>query len=461
MSLHRRSTAPIPQITSYPPRRRLLGMTLFSVFALAVTSCATFADSGPSFSGSPTLTPNVATVIPPDGMGAGAAAEPGPPNSGAAPSSTASGAPADPCVPPELPVVAVCLDSPWGLAPLPSGDSALVGERTSGRILTVQANEPPQVVATINGLDASHGGGLLGLALSPYYGEDGLIYAYVTTPTDARVLRLALGQQPKPIVTGLPVGSAAVGGDLFFDADGLLYITAPGPAKSSTSKSSTVEGGTTKSTRASSSTKSPRSQSSSTPPSSSTSSGAPRGSAASAVVLRVDSFGLAAKANSSHTAVFADGFTDPTGMCLLPGGGVGVLDHRTTGDVLIAIKDGGSYRTLSSGDSVWTYSPGDGGATDCAIAGGALIAPARSKPHATTIQLRPGGGFTGAPEEILDGDYGLLRTAVPGPGDLVWLTTANKQAGASAGGPAKGSASSDDRVIALPPSSAGDGGGVD
>jgi hypothetical protein len=174
-------------------------------------------------------------------------------------------------------------------------------------------------------------------------------------------------------------------------------------------------------------------------------------------VYRVDAFGRAAPANSSGTRLFAAGLTDPTGMCLLPDGRVGAVDHRATGDVLIALADGREYRTLESGDAVWTYSAGDGGAIDCAVAAGELTATSRTKPRLTTIEFGARGGFTGSPTTALDGSYGMLRTAVTGPGPLTWLTTANGHRKPAA----PGSGASDDRVVVLTPSSAGGGGGLD
>ena len=41
----------------------------------------------------------------------------------------------------------------WGLAPLPDGVSSLVGERTTGRILRVQKDVEPELIAQIDGLD--------------------------------------------------------------------------------------------------------------------------------------------------------------------------------------------------------------------------------------------------------------------------------------------------------------------
>lgn len=486
MSAHLQPDTSAPRAASSLRCRRAVGVTLFSALALSVAGCASFADSGPTFSPAPTLTPNVATVIPPDDAQAGAATLPVAPDDGGgggAPSRTPTTA-ADPCAPPELPVVAVCLDAPWGLAPLPSGDTALVGERTSGRILSVRAGQQPELVATVTGLDTSRGGGLLGLALSPYYVEDGLIYAYVTTPADARVVRLAAGQQPKPVVTGLPVGGSAMGGSLIFDEDGLLYVavgsadggaapsdtasgghdpdaTLPGGAAPSTAPAATSAGppGTTSSATTPSVTTSPHS---SAPAPRATPSTAPQTGTApgpvpvAAAVYRVDTFGHPAPGNSSGTSLFADGLTDPTGMCLLPDGTVGTVDHRTAGDVLIALADGGDYRSPAAGDAVWTYSAGDGGAVDCAVAGGELTATGRIKPRATTLEFGTTGRFTGSPTAVLDGTYGMLRTAEPGPGELTWITTANTRADGPAGA---GAGPSDDRVIVLPPSSAGGGGG--
>src|SRR5262249_4565596 len=82
------------------------------------------------------------------------------------------------------------LPEPRGLAVLASGADAVVGERPTGRVLLVHADRsPPDLMQTIGGLDASGDGGLLGLALSPAYAEDRLIFAYLTTKTDNRVVK--------------------------------------------------------------------------------------------------------------------------------------------------------------------------------------------------------------------------------------------------------------------------------
>src|SRR5215210_6098135 len=78
--------------------------------------------------------------------------------------------------------VATGLEVPWGIAFLPGGD-ALVSERTTGRILRLPAGGgEPEVAMEVPGVDTGAGeGGLLGLAVSPGYERDELVFAYYTT----------------------------------------------------------------------------------------------------------------------------------------------------------------------------------------------------------------------------------------------------------------------------------------
>lgn len=122
----------------------------------------------------------------------------------------------------ETSVVATDLEVPWGLAFLPSGD-ALVTERDSGRLLSVDASGNVEEVQRLpaNGIGE---GGLLGIALSPDYEQDGLVYAYYSTAGDNRVVRFRLGERPEPILTGIPVNSYHNGGRIAFGPDGMLYV---------------------------------------------------------------------------------------------------------------------------------------------------------------------------------------------------------------------------------------------
>ena len=121
-------------------------------------------------------------------------------------------------------VVASGLSVPTGLVLLPDG-SAIVGERETGRLLQVYPDRSPaRELMTVPGVDTTGDGGLLGLALSPTFLQDGLLYAYLSTATDNRVVRFPLGGNPNPVLTGIPRGEIDNGGGLLFDADGTLFV---------------------------------------------------------------------------------------------------------------------------------------------------------------------------------------------------------------------------------------------
>lgn len=128
--------------------------------------------------------------------------------------------------------VATGLDSPWGIAFLPDG-SALIGSRDTARVVRVTPAGRVTAVGTVPGVrsNGSSGGeaGLLGLALSPGFGRDRLVYAYLSTASDNRVVRMTytggrLGP-PRPIRTGIPRGLHHNGGRLAFGPDGMLYVS--------------------------------------------------------------------------------------------------------------------------------------------------------------------------------------------------------------------------------------------
>lgn len=426
-----------------PPRahrRAAAGAAALAAIVL-VAGCARFPDSAPTFTDQPSLQPTVATVVtpPPPGPADPRSTTP-PPRSG---SPRTPGAPprttADPCAPSQPPVIATCLAAPWGLAPLPDGTSALVGERTTGKILRVAPGAKPVLVATVTGLDTSGGGGLLGIALSPYYAEDNLIYAYVSTATDNRIVRIAPGQPPKPIFTGIPHGDEHNGGPIAFGSDDLLYVAtgdAGHPAHAVDPRS--LAG------------KVLRLDAFGEPSGRTTATGAAAGTSTSASAPT----GHAGPGAAANPAVFASGLTDPTGICPLPGGRIGVMDHRATGDLLIPVVEGRSYTSPRSGDTLWVYQAGDGGAVDCAVSDGFLLATSLAAQKVTSIQMTPTGGFTGSPQSVAVKEFGRLRTVTTGPGDQIWLTTSNKD---GHGKPIP----SDDRVVVLPPQAGGGGGGVD
>ncbi|QIN79288.1 PQQ-dependent sugar dehydrogenase [Rubrobacter marinus] len=144
-----------------------------------------------------------------------------PPEDTATPEAEGESAEAGP-VPVETSVVATGLEAPWDVAFLPGGE-ALVTERDSARLLLLDPSGTIEEVQTLPA-DGSGEGGLLGVAVSPAYDEDGLVYAYYTTAEDNRVVRFRLGEEPEPILTGIPVNSYHNGGRIEFGPDGLLYV---------------------------------------------------------------------------------------------------------------------------------------------------------------------------------------------------------------------------------------------
>ncbi len=313
-------------------------------------------------------------------------------------------------------MIATCLSAPWGLVPMADGSSALVGERTTGRLLQVAKGVEPVLVTTFAGVDAEGDGGLLGIALSPSYDEDGLIYAYVTTAKDNRILRIAKGDVAKPIFTGIPKGTKNNGGRIAFGTDRNLYVGTGDTGRPALA-----------SDRASLAGK----------------------------VLRLDEFGKPAKSNPvPGSAIFASGFTQVSGMCPMPDGTMAALDSRPAEDVLLPLQAGKNYAKIDAGKALWTWTAADGGAADCSIANGLLANTSLDKQQLTAVQMGAGGSFTGTPTVLLDDRYGRLLTVAADSQGLLWLTTSNKD---GKGKPVP----SDDRVIVVPSGSSGGDGGPD
>ncbi|MBA3793893.1 MAG: PQQ-dependent sugar dehydrogenase [Rubrobacter sp.] len=141
----------------------------------------------------------------------------------------------------EVSTLATDLRVPWSFAFLPDGD-ALVTERDSGRLLRVgQSGEVREVQTLPEG--GSGEGGLLGVAVSPEYERDGYVYAYTTTEADNRVVRFRIGEEPEPVLTGIPANSYHNGGRIEFGPDGMLYVTTGDAGETSNSQDRSSLGG--------------------------------------------------------------------------------------------------------------------------------------------------------------------------------------------------------------------------
>lgn len=169
-------------------------------------------------SAEPTPMPTVATSAPAT------------PTSSVTPAETATSAVPTPTPTASAPtapqVLAGNLDVPWDLAVLPDG-SALVTLRDEAQVVRI-ADTGSTVVARIDQVRPSGEAGLLGIALSPTFATDSLVYLYYTGASDNRVVRYRWTgsglDQAAPIVTGIPKASTHNGGRLRFGPDGMLYI---------------------------------------------------------------------------------------------------------------------------------------------------------------------------------------------------------------------------------------------
>lgn len=323
--------------------------------------------------------------------------------------------PPDGCTDYDPAVIGTCLDSVFAVAALPGSGTdpaALVGERRTGRILRVKGGAEPELVATVP-VDATTDGGLTGLALSPSYAEDQLIFAYVTTATDNRVVRIAPGDVPKPVITGIPRGATNNRGALALDRSGALLL-ATGDA------------------------------------------GNPQAAAdpnsMAGKVLRFDPTGAAAVGNPSPASlVVASGLRAPGGVCsTVDGPGAWVTDRTETQDVVYRIEFG---KQLSTPAWSWPDRPGVAG---CASTLVQLVIVMSTAGNVQELPIASDGSFSGKPLVTLDEDegYGLLGGLDAINSQVGVVGTVNKDGGKPV--------SSDDRAFVLVfDATGGAGGGAD
>ncbi|MGW6410784.1 PQQ-dependent sugar dehydrogenase [Streptomyces vinaceus] len=192
--------------------------------AFALAGCGALLAAGCAPAGAPSAKPGTS----PPG--------PAPASSGSGPAGAASGS-AEAAAPAQGSVtvtgeVAKDLESPWGVAPLPGGD-LLVASRDKGTISRVAAATGAVTqIGKVPGVAPGGEGGLLGLALSPSYASDRMVYAYFTTESDNRIARMRYDEQrdpgqqlgaPDTVFRGIPKGMIHNGGRIAFGPDKMLY----------------------------------------------------------------------------------------------------------------------------------------------------------------------------------------------------------------------------------------------
>jgi len=311
-------------------------------------------------------------------------------------------------------VVASGLEAPWGLAFLPDG-SALVSERDSGRILQLRPGAEPRTVATVPGVVAAGEGGLLGLAVSPDFGREQLIYAYFSAAGDNRIVRFRLGGgQLQVLLAGIPKAGIHNGGRIAFGPDGMLYAGTGDAAQRGNAQDPGSLGG-------------------------------------KILRLRPDG-GIPDDNPIPGSPVWSLGHRNVQGLAWDAQGRLFATEFgQNRVDELNLIEAGGNYGwplvegTGGGGrfrDPLVTWPTSQASPSGAAIAGDTLYAAALRGERLWAVPL-DGRGGAGRPQALLEGAYGRLRHAAVAADGALWILTSNRD---GRGDPAP----DDDRVLRFP-----------
>ena len=322
--------------------------------------------------------------------------------------------------------VARSLTSPWGLAFLPDG-SALVSERDTGLVRRIagRSNGSParsltktSTVGTVSGVRAGGEGGLLGIAVppTPRGTQPEVIFAYLTTARDNRVVRIAwdgrsLGRQT-PIVTGIPKNTYHNGGRILVDDD-VLYIATGDAGIPELAQDRTSLAGK---------------------------------------VLRVDFDGAPAAGNPiDGSRIFTLGHRNVQGLALDDAGRLWATEFGTSkADELNLLRPGRNYgwpvvegRSSKRGftNPKVTWSPtSTASPSGLAIQDGAAYVASLRGEVLWRVPLK--GTRAGKPKAVDLGEQSRLRTVAAAPDGRLWLSTSNTDGRGDPG-------SRDDRMLSL------------
>ncbi|TQM26588.1 PQQ-dependent sugar dehydrogenase [Nocardia bhagyanarayanae] len=291
--------------------------------------------------------------------------------------------------------VAQGIDVPWGLAFLPDG-AALVAERDTAKIMRVVPGRAPEEVYEVPGVVARGEGGLLGLAVSPQYAENGYVYAYFTADADNRIVRFRLDGAPEVVFEGIAKAGNHNGGRIAFGPDGMLYVGTGDAGRSALSQDPASPNGK---------------------------------------ILRLTPEGEPAPGNPTpDSPVYSLGHRNVQGLAWDRAGrlfaaefGQNRLDeinlvepNRNYGWPAV---EGGGGAGRGYVDPVVTWTTSEASPSGIAIAGDTLYAAALRGERLWTVPLV--NGSVGEPRAMFEERYGRLRTVEVAADGALWLTTSN------------------------------------
>lgn len=309
-------------------------------------------------------------------------------------------------------VVATGVEVPWGLAFLPDS-SALVTERDSGRIKRVTGSGQVSDVGTVEGVDASSEGGLLGVAVDPQYPKRPYIYVYYSTGDDNRIARLTYSNggisEPTVILEGIPQAAIHNGGRLRFGPDGFLYAGTGDGADRPNSQNDDSLGGK---------------------------------------VLRITTDGKPAPGNPDGRLWISKGHRNVQGLAFDGSQLYAAEFGQDTWDELNAITPAANYGWPAAEgvsnldgmvDPIAQWPTKDASPSGITFAQGHIFMAGLRGERLWAIPVA-GGKRTGDPVAFFTGKYGRLRTVEAARDGSLWLTTSNTD---GRGDPQPG----DDRIL--------------
>ncbi|OIJ95240.1 PQQ-dependent sugar dehydrogenase [Streptomyces colonosanans] len=316
--------------------------------------------------------------------------------------------------------VAENLNTPWGLAPLPDG-GLLVSSRNDGTIARIDEKSGKKTeLGAVPGVSIAGEGGLLGIVLSPGYASDHLVYAYITTDSDNRIVSMLYdakrpaGNQlgaPNTVFKGIPKGDFHNGGRIAFGPDGMLYASTGETGNRGLAQDRNSLGGK---------------------------------------ILRMTPEGEPAPGNPfGESPVLSYGHRNVQGLAWDDKQRLFASEFgQDAWDELNAIKPGDDYGwPEAEGKSsnpkyhnpIAQWHTSEASPSGIAYAGGSIWMASLRGERLWRIPLK-GTEASAPPQAFLEDTYGRLRTVVPAGGNRLWLTTSNTD---GRGGRSTG----DDRIL--------------
>jgi len=290
----------------------------------------------------------------------------------------------------QVSTIATGLQAPWGLGFLPDG-TAVVTERDEAKVLAISPTGTVSELGAIAGVAPGGEGGLLGVAVSPTFIRDNLLYVYYSADDENRVN----------------------GGRLRFGPDGLLYVGTGESGDRPLAQDLSSLGGK---------------------------------------ILRLAPDGSPAAGNPFPDAplVYSYGHRNVQGLAFDPEGRLWASEFgQNTWDELNLIQAGGNYgwpeqegqgagTEFVQPQRVWPTS--EASPSGVAVLDGSVwMAGLRGT---RLWQIPVSGGGTLDPVPHLAGEYGRLRTVEPAPDGSLWVMTSNTDGRGQVG-------DGDDRILRI------------